>query len=58
MSCKSCRFYDEDKHECHRYPPQCIASLEGDYFTEFPTTLSHEYCGEYQSAQLDASEMD
>jgi hypothetical protein len=53
MECQTCRWWEKTVGrygQCHRYPPQPMASEPVDVH---PVTADSDYCGEYEKAPTD-----
>ena len=48
--CGGCRFYDEERGRCHRFPPQSEHGLIDNWWT-FPYVRPSDWCGEWQKKQ-------
>jgi hypothetical protein len=48
--CQKCRFYEPERGECRRYPPQ-IWSDNDCFYENFPKVLVSEWCGEFQAEE-------
>lgn len=49
--CEKCRYYEPERRECRRYPPQlwCATESNGDasYGEAFPQVSKDQWCGEF-----------
>lgn len=57
MYCKDCKFYQENKGECHRYPPSIWSETHCEFSTSyccnFPEVKGNDWCGEFKPIEKD-----